>query len=93
MILICQQEKRFRRAGVVVSRYEFNRKKMVTIICPITSTVKKYSFDILFLKIWIPTDNLLFLNWRHQISKKTKKIENLLLKDMSKIDQVIEYIF
>ncbi|PQE44832.1 type II toxin-antitoxin system PemK/MazF family toxin, partial [Enterococcus faecium] len=25
--------------------------------------------------------------------KKTKKIENLPLKDMAKIDQIIEYIF
>lgn len=65
LILIFQQEKRFRRAGFVVSRYEFNRKIMVVVIFLITSTIKKYSLDILFLKIWIPTDNLLFLNWRH----------------------------
>lgn len=29
-----------KRPGVVVSRYEFHRKAMFTVICPITSTVK-----------------------------------------------------
>lgn len=30
-----------RRPGLVVSRYEFNRKTMFAVICPITSTIKK----------------------------------------------------
>ena len=30
-----------RRLGLVVSCYEFNRKTMVVVICPITSTIKK----------------------------------------------------
>lgn len=51
-----------RRLGLVVSRYEFNRKTRFSVICPITSTIKKYPLDILFLKIWIPTDKFLFLN-------------------------------
>ncbi|MGL9796295.1 MazF family toxin-antitoxin system, toxin component [Enterococcus sp. DIV1283b] len=29
-----------RRPGLVVSRYEFNRKTMFAVICPITSTIK-----------------------------------------------------
>ncbi len=29
-----------RRPGLVVSRYEFNRKTMFSVICPITSTIK-----------------------------------------------------
>ena len=30
-----------KRPGLVVSRYEFNRKTMFTVICPITSTIKE----------------------------------------------------
>ncbi|MGL9905513.1 MazF family toxin-antitoxin system, toxin component [Enterococcus sp. DIV0802c] len=30
-----------RRPGLVVSRYEFNRKTMFAVICPITSTIQK----------------------------------------------------
>ncbi|MBM7710621.1 mRNA interferase MazF [Enterococcus xiangfangensis] len=30
-----------RRPGLVVSRYEFNRKTMFAVICPITSTIKQ----------------------------------------------------
>lgn len=51
-----------RRAGVVVSRYEFNRKKMVAVICPITSTVKK-----LPTRYSLPED--LDTHWQVLISK------------------------
>ena len=36
-----------KKTGLVVSRYEFNRKTMFSIICPITSTYKE-STDALF---------------------------------------------
>ncbi len=35
-----------RRPGLVVSRYEFNRKTMFAVICPITSTIKNIPLDI-----------------------------------------------
>ncbi|ELA94237.1 type II toxin-antitoxin system PemK/MazF family toxin [Enterococcus faecium] len=84
-----------RRPGLVVSRYEFNRKTMFAVICPIASTIKK-----LPTRYTLPED--LDTNGQVLISqlksldfkeRKLKKIENLPLKDMAKIDQIIEYIF
>lgn len=92
---LVEKEIQKRRPGLVVSRYEFNRKTMFAVICPITSTVKK-----LLTRYSLPTD--LDTNGQVLISqlksvdfkeRKLKKIENLPLKDMAKIDQIIQYIF
>lgn len=41
LILILRRKRNSkRRPGLVVSRYEFNRKTMFSVICPITSTIK-----------------------------------------------------
>lgn len=89
------KENQKRRLGLVASRYEFNRKTMFAVICPITSTIKK-----LPTRYTLPED--LDTNGQVLISqlksldfkeRKLKKIENLPLKDMAKIDQIIEYIF
>ena len=84
-----------RRPGLVVSRYEFNRKTMFAVICPITSTVKniptRYSLpDNLDTSGQVLISQLKSLDF---IERRLKKIENLPLQDMAKIDQVIEYIF
>lgn len=84
-----------RRPGLVVSRYDFNRKTMFAVVCPITSTMKKlptrYSLpDELDTKGQVLISQLKSLDFK---ARKLKKIENLPLQDMSRIDQVIEYIF
>ena len=84
-----------RRPGLVVSRYEFNRKTMFAVICPITSTIKKlptrYTLpEDLDTKGQVLISQLKSLDFKE---RKLKKIENLPLKDMAKIDQIIEYIF
>lgn len=84
-----------RRPGLVVSRYEFNRKTMFAVICPITSTVKniptRYSLpDNLDTSGQVLISQLKSLDF---IERRLKKIENLPLQDMAKINQVIEYIF
>ncbi|OQO70351.1 PemK family transcriptional regulator [Enterococcus villorum] len=84
-----------RRLGLVVSRYEFNRKTMSAVICPITSTIKKlptrYSLpEDLDTNGQVLISQLKSLDFKE---RKLKKIENLPLKDMTKIDQIIEYIF
>lgn len=38
---IAEKEIQNSRLGLVVSRYEFNRKTMFAGVCPITSTIKK----------------------------------------------------
>ena len=66
-----------RRPGLVVSRYDFNRKTMFAVICPITSTMKS-----LPTRYTLPNE----LDTKGQILISQ-------LQDMAKIDQIIEYIF
>ena len=84
-----------RRPGLVVSRYEFNRKTMFAVICPITSTIRnfptRYSLPTeLDTTVQILISQLKSLDFNE---RKLKKIESLPLQDMAKIDQMIEYIF
>lgn len=84
-----------RRPGLVVSRYEFNKSTMFAVICPITSTVRN-----LPTRYTLPADleihGQVIISQLKALDFKTKKIEqitHLPLKDMAKIDQVLEYIF
>lgn len=84
-----------RRPGLVVSRYDFNRWTLFAVICPITSTVKniptRYSLpEELDTKGQVIISRLKSLDFK---VRKLKKIENLPIQDMAKIDQIIEYIF
>lgn len=84
-----------RRPGLVVSRYDFNRKTMFAVICPITSTIRnlptRYSLpNELDTTGQILISQLKSLDFKE---RKLKKIESLPLQDMAKIDQIIEYIF
>ena len=84
-----------RRPGLVVSRYEFNRKTLFAVICPITSTIRnlptRYSLpNDLDNTGQILISQLKSLDFKE---RKLKKIESLPLQDMAKIDQIIEYIF
>ncbi|NMP59916.1 type II toxin-antitoxin system PemK/MazF family toxin [Enterococcus mundtii] len=84
-----------KRRGLVVSRYEFNRKTMFALICPITSTVKnlptRYSLpEDLDTNGQVLISQLKSLDFK---KRKLKKVENLPLQDMAKIDQIIQYIF
>ncbi|EMF0060861.1 type II toxin-antitoxin system PemK/MazF family toxin [Enterococcus hirae] len=84
-----------RRLGLIISRYEFNRKTMFAVICPITSTIKKlptrYSLpEDLDTNGQVLISQLKSLDFKE---RKLKKIEILPLQDMAKIDQIIEYIF
>lgn len=84
-----------RRPGLVVSRYDFNRKTMFAVICPITSNIRnlptRYSLpNELDTTGQILISQLKSLDFKE---RKLKKIEALPLQDMAKIDQIIEYIF
>lgn len=84
-----------RRPGLVVSRYEFNRKTMFAVICPIISTIKniptRYTLpDDIETHGQVVISQLKSLDFTE---RKLSQIEHLPLKDMAKIDQIIEYIF
>lgn len=96
-ILIHPQAKKFKkkRPGLVVSLYEFNCTTMFAIIYPITSTIKnrptRYSLPKdLDTKGQVLISQLKSLDFKE---RKLKKVENLPLQDMAKIDQIIQYIF
>lgn len=83
------------RPGLVVSRYEFNRRTLFAVICPITSTIKKlptrYTLpDSLDTKGQVLISQLESLDFKE---RKLSRIAQLPLQDMAKIDQIIEYIF
>jgi mRNA interferase MazF len=84
-----------RRPGLVVSRYEFNRKTLFAVVCPITSTVRniptRYTLpEDLDTQGQVVISQLKSLDFR---IRNLSQIEHLPLQDMAKIDQIIEYIF
>lgn len=84
-----------RRLGLIVSKYEFNRKTLFAIICPITSTIRniptRYTLpEELETTGQVVISQLKSLDFR---VRNLKQIEHLPLQDMAKIDQIIEYIF
>ena len=84
-----------RRPGLVVSRYEFNRKTLFAVICPITSTIRNLPTRYSLPNDLDTTEQILISQLKSLDFKerKLKKIESLPLQDMAKIDQIIEYIF
>ncbi|MEX1447865.1 type II toxin-antitoxin system PemK/MazF family toxin [Enterococcus sp. C76] len=90
-----EKESPKRRSGLVVSRYEFNRKTMFAVICPITSTIKKLPTRYT-LPENLDTDGQILISQGKSLDfreRKLKKIESLPLQDMAKINQLLEYIF
>lgn len=68
-----------RRPGLVVSRYEFNRKTMFSVICPITSTIKnlptRYSLpEELDIKGQVIITQLKSLDFKERKLKKNRKL-------------------
>ena len=89
------QEIRKRRLGLVVSRYDFNRKTRFVVICPITSAIKdlptRYS-----LPNEVDTNRQVIISQLKSLDFNSRNLElsdHLPLQDMSKIDQIIAYIF
>lgn len=81
--------------GLVVSRYDFNRKTMFAVICPITSTIRNLPTRYSLPNELDTTGQILIFQLKSLDFKerKLKKIESLPLQDMAKIDQIIEYIY
>ncbi|WP_427814978.1 type II toxin-antitoxin system PemK/MazF family toxin (plasmid) [Enterococcus sp. 22-H-5-01] len=81
--------------GLVVSRYDFNRKTNLAVICPISSTLKKLPTRYTLPNELDTTGQILIsrLETLDFEEIEIKKIESIPLQDMAKIDQIIEYIF
>lgn len=89
------QEIQKRRPGLVVSRYDFNRKTRFAVICPISSITKdiptRYS-----LPAEVDINGQVLLSQLKSLDLNSRNLEladHLPLQDMVKIDQIIAYIF
>lgn len=84
-----------RSPGLVVSRYEFNRKTMFAVVCPITSTIRSLPTRYTLPEDLETTGQVLISQLKSLDFhvRDLKQIEHLSLQDMAKIDQIIEYIF
>lgn len=84
-----------RRSGLVVSRYEFNYSTKLAVICPITSTIRDYPTnytlpDHLMVSGQVIVSQLKPLDFH---SRKLTFSDKLPFQDVTKIDQIIEYMF
>lgn len=83
------------RPGLVVSRYDFNRRTRFVVICPITSTIKdlptRYSLPTeVVINGQVIISQLKSLDFN---SLNLKLADYLPVQDMAKIEQIIDYIF
>ncbi len=73
----------------------FNLKTLVAMICPITATTKSFPTRYSLPEELDTTGQVIIsqLNALDFNERPLKKIENLPLPDIAKIDQIIDYIF
>ena len=81
-----------RRHGVVVSKYDFNRKTMFAIVCPISTTIKtlptRYTLpEEMEINGQVLIPKLTSLDFKE---RRLKQVDRIPLQDMAKIDQIIE---
>lgn len=84
-----------RHSALVVSRYEFNRKTMLAIVCPINSTIRNVPTRFT-LPEELETHGQVLISHLKTIDYREcnlQQIEHLPLQFMAKIDQIIKYIF
>lgn len=84
-----------RHPGLVVSRYDFNRRTQFAVICPITSTFKNMP-----TRYTLPSENKIngqvIISQLKSFDFVTRRIvyaDHISREHMAKIDQIIEYIF
>ena len=84
-----------RHPVLVVSRYDFNRKTMFVVVCPITSTIRSIPTRYT-LPEELETTGQVLVSQLKSLDIRVRdleQIEHLPLQDMAKIDQLIGYIF
>ena len=81
------REQAGRRPAVVLSPRAYNEKTSLAVVCPVTSQVKSYPFEVLVppgmrIKGAILSDHLKNLDWRRRKAERAGKIPALLLADV-----------
>jgi len=81
------REQAGRGPAVVLSPRAYNEKTSLAVVCPVTSQVKGYPFEVLVppgmrIKGAILSDHLKNLDWRQRKAERAGKIPALLLADV-----------
>lgn len=84
-----------RHPGLVISNYQFNNSTQFAVICPITSTLKKFPTrytlpNEMSIAGQIILSQLKSLDFT---SRRIEFVEKLPHSDLAQIDQIIQYIF
>jgi len=83
-------EQRGRRPAIVLTPYEYNRKTSLALVCPITSKVKGYPFEIKLpshtkIQGVVLTDHLRNLDWRARNATFIEHSGDTITKHISQI--------
>lgn len=78
-------EQKGRRPGIVLSKKEYNQKSNLAIICPITSKIKGYPFEIRINSIIqgvVLSDQIRSIDWKSRNAAFIEKIPEEILKEI-----------
>lgn len=78
-------EQKGRRPGIVLSKKEYNQKSNLAIICPITSKIKDYPFEVRINSIIqgvILSDQIKSLDWKSRNAAFIEKTSEEILKEI-----------
>jgi mRNA interferase MazF len=78
-------EQKGRRPGIVLSKKEYNQKSNLAIICPITSKIKDYPFEVRINSIIqgvILSDQIRSIDWKSRNIAFIEKIPEGILKEI-----------
>jgi len=78
-------EQKGRRPGIVLSKKEYNQKSNLAIICPVTSKIKGYPFEVKVNSIIqgvILSDQIRSIDWKSRNAAFIEKIPEEILKEI-----------
>lgn len=78
-------EQKGRSPGIVLSKKEYNQKSNLAIICPITSKIKGYPFEVRINSIIqgvILSDQIRSIDWKSRNAAFIEKIPEEILKEI-----------
>jgi len=79
------REQKGKRPGIVLSKKEYNQKSNLAIICPLTSKIKDYPFEVRINSIIqgaILSDQIRSIDWKSGNAAFIEKIPEEILKEI-----------
>ena len=85
------REQRGRRPGLVISPNIYNRKVGLVLVCPITSKIKGYPFEV-SIPEQLPISGVILADQIKSLDYKTRQAEYICKLSKEKLVQVIDII-